>query len=244
MIDFHSHVLSGIDDGSRDIQTSIAILETSRKQGVSCMVATPHFYADNDRIDSFLENRARAMEQLDETIAELNLESRVPKLFVCSEVAYYPGISESNVIEKLTLEGTNILLLEMPFGDWRQSQVDEVYRLCEKRGFKVVLAHLERFMTRENKKYIKEVLDMSKSLPVYVQINAGPLTDWKQSRKLVKMFGSGDAHFLGSDCHGMHRRPPNMGDGMAVLEKKLGRGFIDELYKKNVSFLREAGLEL
>lgn len=244
MIDFHSHVLAGVDDGSRDIQTSIAILETSISQGVDCMLATPHFYAERDRVESFLEKRARAKEQLDQEIAKLGLESRVPKLFVSSEVAYYPGISESKVIDKLTLEGTNVLLLEMPFGDWRSSHIDDVYGLCEKRGFKVVLAHLERFMTRQNKKLIDEVFDMCESLPLYVQINAGPLTDWKQSRKLIKLFASGKAHFLGSDCHGMHRRPPNMGEGIAVLQKKLGSDFIETLDENNISFLREAGLEI
>ena len=46
VIDFHSHVLPGIDDGSRNIETSIEMLRLSRNAGVDRMIATPHFYAD------------------------------------------------------------------------------------------------------------------------------------------------------------------------------------------------------
>ena len=57
VIDFHSHVLPGIDDGSRNIETSIEMLRLSRNAGVDRMIATPHFYADEDRIEHFLEKR-------------------------------------------------------------------------------------------------------------------------------------------------------------------------------------------
>ena len=55
IIDFHSHVLPGIDDGSDDVATSLAMLEASRAQGVDVVIATPHFYAEKEKMDSYLE---------------------------------------------------------------------------------------------------------------------------------------------------------------------------------------------
>ena len=59
MIDFHSHILPGIDDGSRSLETSLEMLRLSRKQGVDYIVATPHFYAMKDRTQEFFERRGQ-----------------------------------------------------------------------------------------------------------------------------------------------------------------------------------------
>ena len=64
IIDVHCHILPGVDDGAKDIETSLAMLEASRDQGVQCMVATPHFYATRDRVDAFLTRRKAAWEAL------------------------------------------------------------------------------------------------------------------------------------------------------------------------------------
>ena len=54
VIDFHSHVLPGIDDGSRNSEESLGMLQLSASQGTDIMAATSHFYATEDRISSFL----------------------------------------------------------------------------------------------------------------------------------------------------------------------------------------------
>ena len=52
IIDFHSHILPGIDDGARNVQTSLSMLDMVAAQHVDVMIATPHFYASRDRIGS------------------------------------------------------------------------------------------------------------------------------------------------------------------------------------------------
>ena len=64
MIDFHSHVLPGIDDGSRDTDMSLAMLRMEQEQNVQAVVATPHFYAEQDSVKSFLKRRSHSMERL------------------------------------------------------------------------------------------------------------------------------------------------------------------------------------
>ena len=66
MFDFHSHILPGIDDGSKDAETSVNMIAEEIRQGVSGIALTPHFYADTDDPETFLEKRARAFDELRE----------------------------------------------------------------------------------------------------------------------------------------------------------------------------------
>lgn len=218
IIDFHSHILPGIDDGARNLDASMAMLEQIREQKVDYMVATPHFYASKDRIDSFLAKRANAWEQLSEAIEERDFYN-APQFFLGSEVAFFEGISRADQIDSLTIGDTNLLLLEMPFVPWTTQNVREVEKLISDRKFHVIIAHLERFIWMPgNKKMIQSLLE----LPVTVQINAESFLEWKHRRALLKMFRDGTAHILGSDCHGAHHRVPNLLEGRMVIEKKAG----------------------
>ena len=178
------------------------------------MIATPHFYAWNDRIEDFLKRRKAAFEAIKE-----KKDSQMPDIKLGAEIAFFKGISHAERIDALKTEGTDSILLEMPFEPWEKEHLDEVRALIDRRGFKVILAHIERYMRISgNISLIQEVMHM----PVKLQINAESLTDWRQRRKLVRMFRNEEVHLLGSDCHGIHHRPPNLDLGRSILTKKLG----------------------
>ena len=86
----------------------------------------------------------------------------------------------------------------------------------------------------ENKRRIEELTE----LPLYVQINAESLLGWRTRRPLVKMFSKGQAHFLGSDCHGVHRREPNLSKGREVLSRKLGEDFLHQMDERGSDLLQ------
>lgn len=225
VIDFHSHVLPGIDDGSRNSEESLGMLQLSSSQGIDIMAATSHFYATEDRISSFLDRRKRSEERLKEKIDQLT-EKKVPRLIMGAEVAFFMGISRAERLEELTYEGTDLLLLEMPFTKWGKSEIEEVKYIIEHRNLRVLLAHLERFlMIPGNKKRIYELME----LPVYVQINAGSFERWGERRQILKMIKKKGMIFLGSDCHGIHHRVPNLDTGREALEKMMGSAFIHEM---------------
>ena len=121
IIDMHCHILPGVDDGAKDLETSLAMLEASRDQGVQCMVATPHFYATRDRVDAFLARREAAWEVL-----KSRMGSDFPEVMLGAEVAFFQGISRAERLDALRIEGTSSMLLEMPFRPWSQGDVDEV----------------------------------------------------------------------------------------------------------------------
>ena len=125
VIDFHSHVLPGIDDGSRNIETSIEMLRLSRNAGVDRMIATPHFYADEDRIEHFLEKREHAYQSLIEAVTTENI-SDTPQLLLGAEVAFFDGIGDADKVDRLTIQGTELLLLEMPFRTWTDEDLLQV----------------------------------------------------------------------------------------------------------------------
>ena len=233
VIDFHSHILPGIDDGSKDLETSLEMLRMSAAQGVTDMVATPHFYASKEGFETYLEKRIHAFETL--------CASRtpdMPRIRLGAEVAFFKGISQAEKIEELAEQTGRILLLEMPFMEWTDRDVQEVERMASCGRYTLMLAHLERYMgMSENKKKLKQLLEF----PAVVQINAESLLDWKKRGKLVRMFRKGQAEVLGSDCHGIHHRQPNLANGREVLEKKLGCEFLEQMDAQGSRLLRIEG---
>ena len=221
IIDMHCHILPGVDDGAKDLETSLAMLEASRDQGVQCMVATPHFYATRDRVDAFLARREAAWEVL-----KSRMGSDFPEVMLGAEVAFFQGISRAERLDALRIEGTSSMLLEMPFRPWSQGDVDEVSQIIERHGYTIIIAHIERYLAMHgNTGFIMDLLDM----PVKIQINAECLLDWRQRGRMLKMLRNGDVHLLGSDCHGMLHRPPNLAEGREIVTKKLGPEYLDRI---------------
>lgn len=228
--DFHSHILPGIDDGSRDVDTSVNMLNRSTEQGVERIIFTPHFYASRDRIERFLEKRGRSYETL---LAKLPPDA--PDIVLGAEVTFFPGIGKAEKLDRLLIGDTDLLLLEMPFMPWKEADIREVAAIMESRGCRVLLAHLERYLDLPgNRAMVEKLLE----LPVFVQINAESLLDWKKRGRLVRMFRDGRAHVLGSDCHGVHHRTPNLAMGREVLGKKLGAAFLERMDAQGEELLR------
>lgn len=113
MIDFHSHILPAMDDGSRNIEESLQMLRMLQEQGVERVIATPHFYADENPPDVFLRRRADAWEHL-----RAHLTQGLPHVLLGAEVHYFQGISRTAQVRQLCIQDTGVLLLEMPFSGW------------------------------------------------------------------------------------------------------------------------------
>ena len=124
IIDFHSHILPGMDDGSQNADMTGLMLARSAKQGVRVMAATPHFYGDRDSIDHFLKKRQKAWESAIPLAEDLGMA-----LIAGAEVAYFDNMSQAKGIERLTLGDSRVLLLEMPFRAWGSRDIQELERL-------------------------------------------------------------------------------------------------------------------
>lgn len=223
MIDMHTHILPGMDDGSPDPDYSIRMLRRQAQQGVDVVCGTSHYYANQNSITTFCERRAVAMRKLMEALPE---NEALPRLIPAAEIAYFSGIGEHPGMERLCIQGSKTLMLEMPFNEWSDFVVEEVSTLVLDRGFRVVLVHPERFCaSKGNRKKIQQM----EELPVALQVNAGTLLHWRTRKLGLELLRETQIPLLGSDCHNLTSRIPNLEEGRRVVEQKLGKDFLNKM---------------
>ncbi len=221
--DFHCHILPGIDDGSKDLTESLTMLHLMAKQGIDHVVATPHFYAERDSLEEFLKKRNRAEAMLRAGASKMG---SVPGISVGAEVFYFRGMSESEFLPQLTIRGKRCILIEMPPPPWSGVIYRELEDIWQKRGLTPVIAHIERYIGPFR---TRGVMNKLASLPVLVQANANFFLDHSTSSAAMRLLKEGHIHLLGSDCHNLTTRKPNLGPALERIEQKLGREVLEDI---------------
>ena len=233
-MDFHSHILPGIDDGSTSLEESIALLRLEARQGIDAVVATPHFYPDRDKPDRFLKQRAQAVSELRR---ELIVQPGLPKVLVGAEVHYFRGISDCSFLPWLAIGKSGCVMVEMPPAPWPESYYRELEQIYEKQGLVPIIAHVDRYLRPLRTLGIPERLA---KMPVYVQANGEFFLDKKTASMAMKMLSAGQIHVLGSDCHNLTTRKPNLGQVHQKIREKLGQEALIEIRKKEREILLPA----
>lgn len=221
IIDFHTHILPEIDDGSQSVKESIQLVNRLAEQGVKTIVATPHFHTESDRLNLFIQKRNEAYKKL---LSRLPQGS--PKIVLGGEVEYYRDICyDTDDLNALSIEGTKLLLIEMPRCKWGENIIDELMDMASSEEVTVVLAHIERYISKQGKKQLKRLTDSG----ILMQANATFFTSVFTRRRALSMLKRGMIHIIGSDCHGISRRPPYIKKAYDIIEKKLGSEFVTKL---------------
>lgn len=226
--DIHSHIMPGVDDGSRDISESIAMLRLARRENIGKIILTPHQKPDRKCVS--VEGMEKRICRLQEELAGLHIDL---KLYPGSELLYSHELKtrlENGSVS--TLAGSHYALVEfLPMETWPYIR-DGLYDLtCA--GYWPVVAHVERYaQVIGTPDHIQELIDLG----CYIQVNAGSITgDWglqvkSACRKLLK---NRLVHFIGTDAHrGGGKRSPQMEKCAAYLKKKTG-DYADELLWRN-----------
>ena len=193
VVDFHSHILPGVDHGSENLENSIKQLNNAKKFSIKRILATPHFYPSTHTLSSFLDLRDRAVKKLNDART-----SDMPVFKIGAEVLICEGLERFPGLDKLFFFGTNHLLLELPFFDFREEYAETVGTLI-KNGYNVILAHADRYPKED----IEVMLDYGVS---NLQINADSLCSLVKKRHIKKWFECGLVSMIGSDAHGSGRR--------------------------------------
>ena len=211
IVDFHSHVLPGIDDGSASLEESIAMLRMAAEQRVGRVVATPHFYPRHDTPERFLARREAAEIRLRE---EMERHTGLPQLSVGAEVYYFSGISDCDALLQLTIDKKHCIMLEMKSSPWDTYAFREVEGISSKLGLTPMIAHVDRYIAPFKTYGIPQKLQ---ELPVLVQANASFFLNRATRSMAFRMLKKGQIHLLGSDCHDLERRPPRLGDAIELI---------------------------
>lgn len=202
--DFHSHVLPAIDDGSASVEESLEMLRLEGQQGVPRVVATPHFYARRDRLDDFLCRREKAEALLRQEMAG---KGDFPELILGAEVHFFKGMSQTEQLRELALKGTKAVLIEMPYGEWTEEMYRELAQIPERLDLQPIIAHIDRYIRPFHK---NENLTQMLQLPVMLQANTSFFLERKTGRMAMRMLAREQIQLLGSDCHNLTKRPPNL----------------------------------
>lgn len=220
IVDFHSHILPDVDDGSRSLEQSLAMLQMEAEQGIKRVVATPHFYAQHDKPEKFLRKREEAERLLRQEIAK---NPGLPELSIGAEVYYFNGISHSDVLSELTIDKKRYILIEMPMPPWSDRIYRDLENIYVKQDLIPVVAHIDRYIAPLHTYGIPEKLE---NLPVKVQANASFFLEKSTRRMAFRMMRQGKIQLLGSDCHDLSDRKPNLGEVAKLLRQKFGTDII------------------
>lgn len=221
IIDIHTHLMYDFDDGSKNINMTNKLLKRSCSQGVKVIFLTPHIKSQLNDIkikelnDKFIKISQAANQLGIECFlgAELYISFRIPEIDFKKHVM---GNSNGLLIEFSTF-------LETPI-------VEHSYNLI-KRGFKVIIAHVERYEYLQ----MNDIFELKK-MGVLLQVNASSLIKKGRSKHLRRAWDylrNDLIDFIASDCHNLISRPPNLEKAYKILNKKIGFQKTNDLFFNN-----------
>jgi len=193
--DIHSHFIPGIDDGAPDLETSISLIRKMQELGYKKVITSPHVMSD------FYKNTAEIiLEGLADVRAELKSQNINMEIEAAAE--YYIDFEFEQKIgkEKFLTFGDNYILTELSFMQAPQNLFDIIFKL-QLEGYKVVLAHPERY-----EYYVKKDYEELAARGVLLQINLLSLIGYYSpqiQQKTKELIAENQVSFVGTDCHNM-----------------------------------------
>ena len=226
MTDVHSHILFGIDDGSRTISESVELLKKLKSVGFNNVILTPHFILDST-YNSNYESNIKIYNELKERLIDENIDINIylgNEIFIDKNV---PTLLEKNIIT--SLNGTKYVLVEFPMHNKLLNLEDILYEIRSK-GYEVVIAHPERY---DAFKEDYSIVDTLREDGFLFQSNYSSILGYygKDSIKLLKyMLKRHYIDFLGTDIHRIEKT--YVIDNFKKIEKNIIKITGSEYYNK------------
>ncbi|MBQ8857708.1 MAG: hypothetical protein IJ024_06145 [Lachnospiraceae bacterium] len=234
IIDIHSHILPGLDDGAKDEKESLEMLRIAAENGITDIIATPHFhYRRGHATPEQIKNAVNKMQGM------LN-DSGIPvQLHAGNELYYTHEILETvKAGAGLTMAGSDYVLLEFSPETEKRKIQHAVYQFLTE-GYYPIIAHMERYAAfQTHPDFIDEILEMG----AYYQLNAGSLmgqAGWKTRRFAKSMIKNGMIHFVATDAHDTEKRIPGFSKAETWLLKKYGESETSDYLYRNPKMILE-----
>ena len=215
MIDFHSHIIHGVDDGAKSLDVSLEMLKIAESEGVEYICATPHFIPKEYEI-----TRGKYIEKYDSLVLASKEENLKIKILSGLEIYMHPNLPKLYKEKRIWgINGSEYLLIELPMGQFPRYTEDVFYELMLL-GVKPILAHPERnIKIMENHDLIVSLIKQG----VLMQINAASLLgDYgKKVKKTAHQFVKKNmVHILGSDGHNITSRKTRIKTAFDIVKDK------------------------
>ena len=221
MIDIHSHILYGVDDGSKDVRTTQNMLEIAYTEGIRTIVATPHYHTGMS-----LELAQKKTRVFETTKILAQIIAPDFQLFLGGEL-YFSSATIQALDKGLapTLNQTAYVLIEFPVYI-EFSYIMRAVQDLQNAGYWPILAHVERYIVLKSQQNLALLSDMG----ALIQVNASTLLGrGKMQRFLLKCMKQGFVDLIATDAHGIDHRSPEIQDVILLLDKKLGKALREEM---------------
>ncbi len=236
MIDLHTHILYGIDDGAKDLKESLEMINYQINQGVKEIVLTPHFNYVKDDYNKFITLRNKNYKKLKAEVSKLNLDV---KLKIASELLYTNDLVNSN-LEELVIEGTDYLLIEFSTRSYPLDIKRNLLSLMD-RGYLIILAHIERYeFFRSDLDLLYELVSMG----ILMQVNASTFINASDKNFINAAIKHNLIHLVSSDTHNLDTRLPNTKEALNTIRKTYGNDTYDYFINNAKAVLNNEYVEM
>lgn len=200
MIDIHSHIIFGVDDGAKDVETSIAMIKNATQNNINNIFLTSHYIDDAYRVAP-----TEYQKRFDEIVSKVEKEKIEVSLYIGNEVMIFPNLVEDLKAGKVfTLNNSKYVLIELPIAEELLYVEDILFRLKEA-GYIPIIAHPERYTyVQSNFKYAEKLVENGALLQMNIASVVG-LYGLKAEKTAKRLLKNKLIHFLGSDAHSVHR---------------------------------------
>ncbi|WP_196001931.1 CpsB/CapC family capsule biosynthesis tyrosine phosphatase [Clostridium sp. 1001271B_151109_B4] len=222
MIDIHSHIINEIDDGSKNLEMTIAMLKKAQLTGTKSIVATPHFM--RGRFDVEYPEILERVEDLRNIAKKNNIDINI----YAGQEVYYSSYLIEYFNDKCigTINGSRYMLIELPMLEFNLDEVINTIYELQIRKIVPIIAHPERYNQFIKKPSMINALIKEGML---FQLNAGSITGsfGKAVKKTAQKFLEHNVYsFIGSDAHRDRGRDTDMSEALKLLERSQKRAFI------------------
>ncbi len=228
MIDFHSHIIYNVDDGSDSIETSLKILKLAETVGFNNIILTPHYM--KNYYEYTVNEISEKIEYLQEICQkeDINIQLyQANEIYITNDIV---NLLETN--EASTINNSRYVLFELPMNEEPPNLLEVIYSLKENNKVPII-AHPERYTyVQENPNRLLDLIDMG----VLFQSNYGSVMGQygEKCKKTIKsLLKNNFIHFLGTDVHKSTNIYFKMGEIKKELEKILTQEQIENLEEKN-----------
>ncbi|PKM96264.1 MAG: hypothetical protein CVU84_00685 [Firmicutes bacterium HGW-Firmicutes-1] len=226
MMDIHSHIIYGLDDGAKTIEDSELMINMAYNDGIRSMIATPHY-------NKYYIYDIESMEKRFQEIVDKFKEDKSDLKFYLGNEAYLDEyLLEALVGGKCkTLGGSQYVLIELSYNSPLQMVKKMLFDIIIS-GYIPIIAHCERLIgTKDDLNKIIELKEMG----CYMQINVSILNKSKiwLKRWLLKRLKDHTISFVSSDAHNISNRRPILMDAYNMVSKKIGREIADNVFLSN-----------
>ncbi len=235
--DFHSHILPGMDDGAKNTYAAVAMLKKLYADGVETVVLTPHFYRRDEDIAHFLKRREKSYSQLCKATEGIQ---DCPRFRLGAEVYFYPSLSSDPDFGKLAVEGTDYVLLELPFEHFYHNFFSSYSKFISNCKQNLILAHIERYTAFGNtEEEFEQILGFGKAV---CQLNCSSAAEMGlfDKKKTARLIRDGFISVLGTDAHNMDSRPPLFGKAEKKIISKFGAEEFSRICRNSTAILDNA----